>query len=62
MSNNDYASLLWDRAEQCRAIAATIHDAALKAEYRKLANAYLKLARDEESLRLRAQRVSPKGS
>jgi hypothetical protein len=55
MNNKDNASPLWDRAEQCRAIAATIHDADLKAEYRKLADAYLKLARHEESLRRRAQ-------
>ena len=55
MSSNDYASPLWDRAEQCRAIAATIPDADLKAEYLKLADAYLRLANQEERLRRRSQ-------
>jgi hypothetical protein len=50
MNNKDYAAPLWDRAEQCRAIAATIHQADLKAEYMKLADAYLKLASHEERL------------
>jgi len=48
---NDYANLLWDRAEECRAIAEILTDATLKAEYRALANAYLTLAAQEERLR-----------
>jgi hypothetical protein len=49
--NKDHASQLWDRAEECRAIAAATTDAKLKAEYLRLANDYLKLAAREEGLR-----------
>ena len=40
-SNKDYAAALWDRAEECRAIAANLHDSELKAEFLKLADPYL---------------------
>jgi hypothetical protein len=46
----DHASLLWDRAEECRAIAAITIDAQLKDAYLKLAKSYLELADEEEKL------------
>jgi hypothetical protein len=47
----DYAALLWNRAEECRAIAEILTDADLKAQYLKLAKEYLRLAGREEQLR-----------
>jgi hypothetical protein len=47
----DYAALLGDRAEECRAIAEILRDADLKAQYLKLAKEYLRLAVREEQLR-----------
>jgi hypothetical protein len=47
----DYAAQLWDRAEECRALGTSATDVNLKALYKKLANAYLKLAAEEERLR-----------
>ena len=49
--DKDHAAQLWDRAEECRARAAVTTDAKLKAEYRELADEYLKLAQREEALR-----------
>ena len=49
-SQKDYASPLWDRAEECRAIAATKSVARLKSCYLKLADDYLDLAAKEEKL------------
>jgi hypothetical protein len=53
--NRDHASPLWDRAEECRAIAALTTDAEVKAEYLKLAEAYLELAAREEALAERSK-------
>ncbi len=49
--DKDFASQLWDRAEECRAIAERIPESHLRAEYLKLAEAYLNLATREERLR-----------
>lgn len=49
-SSKDHASPLWDRAEECQAIAAAATDAQHKAEYLKLADCYLELATKEKSL------------
>jgi hypothetical protein len=49
-NDTDYAASLWDRAEECRAKAERTDDRDLRAQYRKLANAYLKLAAKEERL------------
>ncbi len=48
--SQDHASPLWDRAEECRAIAARLKDEKLKADYLRLAAAYLELAAKEEKL------------
>jgi hypothetical protein len=44
----DYTARLWDRAEECRALADLTTEPQLKAEYLKLANSYLRLAEREE--------------
>ena len=56
MNNKTRAEQLCDRAEECLGIAAIVGDADLKAEYLKLADAYLKLAAHEERLRERTRR------
>ena len=52
--DDDHASPLWDRAEECRAIAARITDEKLRAAYLELADAYIALAAREEALARRA--------
>lgn len=54
-SNQDHAALLLDRAEECRAIAATLDDGDLKSEFLGLAEAYLALASREEKLSKRGR-------
>lgn len=51
----DHASPLWDRAEECRAMATHTPDAEVKAEYLRLAEAYLELAAREEALAARSK-------
>jgi hypothetical protein len=51
LRKNDHSESLWDRAEECRAIASMMTDPLLKADYLKLACSYLKLAESEEALR-----------
>ena len=51
MDRIDHAARLWDRAEECRALADLASDAQLKAQYRKLADAYLRLAACEEAVK-----------
>jgi hypothetical protein len=51
LPKKDRTADLWDRAEECRAVANVATDPRLKAEYLKLANDYLKLAAREEVLR-----------
>jgi len=51
MDRIDHAARLWDRAEECRALADVASAPELKAHYKKLADAYLRLASLEESLR-----------
>jgi hypothetical protein len=53
--NKDHAEPLWDRAEQCRAIADLTTDAEVGAEYLRLAEAYLELAAKEEALAKRSK-------
>ena len=58
MNKIDYAARLWDRAEECRALAELSPDLKLKVSYQKLANAYLRLAAQEEAL----NRLRPAGA
>jgi hypothetical protein len=54
----DYATPLWDRAEECRALANLSTNAQLTAEYLKLAQAYLRLAAHEEKLAKGCERLN----
>ena len=54
----DPADRLWDRAEQCRALADAASDPLARRAYLKLASSYITLARDEEALRLYLQRAT----
>jgi hypothetical protein len=51
----NHARLLWDRAEECRAIAAILTDPDSKADYLRLAESYSELAAKEETLAKRAR-------
>jgi hypothetical protein len=53
----DHADRLWDRAEQCRALAESAGDPLARQAYLKLASSYVALARDEEALRLYLQKT-----
>ena len=55
-NKKNYAHELCNRAEECLGIAAIIEDSHLKAEYLKLADAYLKLAAHEERMQGRVRR------
>jgi hypothetical protein len=58
MKEKDYAAPLWDRAEECRALANLSTNAQQTAEYLNLAQAYLQLAAHEEKLAKRRERLN----
>jgi hypothetical protein len=49
INDNEYVKLLLDCAKECRAVAVVLTDAALKADYLKLADDYMKLAAREKA-------------
>jgi len=46
----DHASPLWDRAEECRALAATAKTRQSRTDYLQLADLYIELAAKEEKV------------
>ena len=56
MATKDHPEALWDRAEECRALANNATDAQLKADYLQIANLYIELAAIEEKVRSREGR------
>ena len=51
----DHASQLWDRGEECRALATRATNLQVRTDYLQLANLYLELAAREEDLARRSQ-------
>ena len=53
--SRDHASQLWDRAEECRALAALATHERTRTEYLELADLYLELAAKEEAIAKQAK-------